>query len=234
MHLFEILVILHVIFGATGLIAFWVPIAARKGAAAHRKWGRIASYGFIGAGVLAIIMALFSLYGSEERWPNITDRVLFDGLFGWMMLYLGLLTLGFADYGLATVKHRSNRAALRAPRYQIVFVLVILAALQCGVYGYAIGEPLMMLVAFIGIVAMATQLLAIWRKDMPRGAYVGEHFRALLGMGISAYTAFLSVGLIRLIPEQVFNPLIWAGPSIMGVSMIIYFTVQLNRKIKRV
>jgi hypothetical protein len=233
MHVFEILVLLHVAFGATGLIAFWVPIIARKGAAAHRKWGRIACYGFIGAGILAILMALLSLYGPEKRLPMITDRVLFNGLFGWMMLYLGLLTLGFADYGLATVKHRANRAALRAPRYQIIFVIVAIAALNCGLYGLSIGEPLMMLVAFIGLVAMGTQLRAIWRKQLPRGAYVGEHFRALLGMGISAYTAFLSVGLIRLIPDQVFNPLIWAGPSIIGVSMIIYFTIQANKKLAR-
>jgi hypothetical protein len=37
MHLFEALVVLHVIAGATGLIAFWVPIAARKGGVAHRR-----------------------------------------------------------------------------------------------------------------------------------------------------------------------------------------------------
>ena len=67
----------------------------------------------------------------------------------------------------------------------------------------------MVLVAGIGLIAMLMQEIFIFRKVAPPKAYVGEHFRALLGMGISAYTAFLSVGLIRLIPEQVFNPLIW-------------------------
>jgi hypothetical protein len=233
MHLFEILVVLHVVCGATGLLAFWVPIAARKGGAAHRKWGRIACLGFIGAGILAVLMALLSLYGPEQRLPMITDRMLFNGLFGWMMLYLGLLTLGFADYGLATVRHRGNRQALRAPRYQMVFAAVMAAAVKCGLYGLSIGEPLMMLVAFIGLVALGTQLRYIWRAEAQRGAHVGEHFRALLGMGISAYTAFLSVGLIRLVPDHVFNPLIWAGPSLIGVSMILYFTLQANRKLAR-
>lgn len=234
MHVFELLVILHVVFGLAGLVAFWVPIVTRKGAPAHRKWGRIACYGFIGGGVLAIAMALLSLYGPEERLPMITDRVLFDGLFGWMMLYLGLLTLNFAGYGLASVKHRTNRAALRTPGYQIAFVIVTIGALNCWFYGYAIDQPLMMMVALIGMVAMGTQLYAIWRKTSPPKAYIGEHFRALLGMGISAYTAFLSVGLIRLIPEQVFNPLIWIWPSVVGIVMIIYFTVQANRKLMRV
>jgi len=86
------------------------------------------------------------------------------------------------------------------------------------------------LVAFIGIVAMVIQQLYIWRRvDPPRSTYIGEHFRALIGMGISAYTAFMSVGLIRMVPEQVFNPAIWAGPSVVGVSLILYFTLKAKR-----
>lgn len=230
MAMFEALVVLHVVTGAIGLTAFWGPIVTRKGAANHRKWGRTACYGFLGAGALAIAMALLSLYGPQQRHPEITDRALFDGLFGWMMLYLGILTIGFVDYGLAVVKHNRTRRALRGPRYQAVIAAVIVSGAYCGLYGFAVGHPLMMLVAFIGIVAMLIQQRYIWRRnDPPRGTHVGEHFRALIGMGISAYTAFLSVGLIRMIPEHVFNPAIWAGPSVIGVSLILYFTVKSKR-----
>ncbi len=234
MHVFEALVVVHVIAGTIGLVAFWVPIAARKGGKAHRKWGKAACYGFIGAGALAIAMALLSLYGPEQRIPSITDRELFAGLFGWMMLYLGLLTIGFADYGLATVKHGRKRVPLRAARYQAVMAAVVLSALWCGYFGFRVGHPLMVLVAGVGLIAMLMQQLFIWRAQPSAApmAYVGEHFRALIGMGISAYTAFLSVGLIRLVPEQVFNPLIWAGPSVIGVGLIIYFTIQTKPKVK--
>lgn len=230
MALFEALVVLHVATGALGLTAFWGPIVTRKGAAKHRKWGRAACYGFLGAGALAIAMALLSLYGPDHRHPEVTDRALYEGLFGWMMLYLGVLTIGFVDYGLAVVRHSRDRRALRSARYQAMIAAVVISGAWCGIYGYRVGHPLMMLVAFIGIVAMLIQQCYIWRKDdPPRTTYVGEHFRALIGMGISAYTAFLSVGLIRLIPEHVFNPLIWAGPSIIGVSLILYFTVKGKR-----
>lgn len=225
MSLFEALVVLHVIAGATGLIAFWVPVAARKGGPAHRKWGRIGTYAFIVAGTLAIAMALLSLYGPEKRLPMITDRVLFAGLFGWMMLYLGTLTIGFAVYGLAVVRHRANRAALRGPLFQGMFAAVVAAAMWCGYFGLSIGQPLMAALAVVGLAAVATQQFYVWRASPPPRAHVPEHFRALLGMGISAYTAFLSVGLIRLVPDHVFNPLIWAIPSIIGVSLIIRFTL---------
>lgn len=230
MALFEALVALHVITGAVGLTAFWGPIVTRKGAANHRKWGKATCYGFLGAGALAIAMALLSLYGPEQRHPEVTDRALFDGLFGWMMLYLGILTIGFVDYGLAVVRHSRDRKALRRLRYQAVIAAVVIAGAYCGFYGFKVGHPLMMLVAFIGIAAMAIQQRYIWRRDdPPRTTYIGEHFRALIGMGISAYTAFLSVGLIRLVPEQVFNPAIWAGPSVIGVSLILWFTIKGKR-----
>lgn len=229
MKAFEIIVILHVLAGATGLICFWVPIAARKGGAAHRKWGRIASLAFIAAGTLAVAMALLSLYGPEQRLPMITDRVLFRGLFGWMMLYLGLLTISFADYGLSVARYRTRRTSLRMARHQMLFAAVIVAALNCGSYGLTTREPLMALVAAIGLIAVTTQLVYIWRPAVPRGSHVGEHFRALIGMGISAYTAFLSVGLIRLVPDHVFNPVIWAIPSTVGVGLIIAFTVKARK-----
>lgn len=227
MTLFHALVVLHVVTGAVGLTAFWGPIVTKKGARLHRKWGRAACYGFLGAGALAIAMALLSLYGPEYRHPEVTDRALYEGLFGWMMLYLGTLTIGFVDYGLAVVKHSRDRRALRAVRYQAVIAAVIASGAWCGIYGWQVRHPLMVLVAVIGIVSMLIQQLYIWRPAEPlRTTYIGEHFRALIGMGISAYTAFLSVGLIRLVPEEVFNPAIWAGPSVIGVSLILYFTVK--------
>ncbi len=230
MALFEALVVAHVATGAVGLTAFWGPIVTRKGAANHRKWGKAACYGFLGAGALAIAMALLSLYGPEHRHPEVTDRALFDGLFGWMMLYLGTLTIGFVDYGLAVVKHSRKREALRQARYQAVIAAVVISGAWCGIYGAEVGHPLMVLVAVIGIVSMLIQQVYIWRRnDPPKGTHVGEHFRALIGMGISAYTAFLSVGLIRLVPEEVFNPAIWAGPSVIGVSLILYFTIKGKR-----
>lgn len=230
MALFEALVVVHVATGALGLTAFWGPIVTRKGAANHRKWGRAACYGFLGAGTLAIVMALLSLYGPDYRHPEVTDRALYEGLFGWMMLYLGVLTIGFVDYGLAVVKHNRDRRALRSVRYQSVIAAVVVSGAWCGIYGLKVGHPLMVLVAFIGIAAMVIQQVYIWRATAPpRQTYVGEHFRALIGMGISAYTAFLSVGLIRYVPEHVFNPAVWAGPSVIGVGLILYFTVKGKR-----
>ena len=235
MDVFHIFVAIHIVAGTIGLAAFWIPIATKKGAALHRRGGNWALGGFLGAGALAVVMAVYSLIDTS-RHPEIEDRQLYEGLFGWMMLYLGILTIGFADYGVAVVRHRAKRTALRAWRYQIVMAAVVISGVWCGVFGHRVGDPLMVLVAVIGVISILMQQVFVWREFVPGlgvpepRAYVGEHFRALSGMGISAYTAFLSVGLIRLVPEEVFNPMIWAGPSVIGVSLIIWFTHQGNRQ----
>ncbi|MEO1731222.1 MAG: hypothetical protein AAFR64_10830 [Pseudomonadota bacterium] len=238
MDLFLAFVVLHVIAGTIGLVAFWIPIVTKKGAKTHRGGGKWALSGFIGAGALAIAMAIYSLIDTS-RHPEIEDRLLYEGLFGWMMLYLGILTIGFADYGLAVVRHRTQRSSLRSARYQLVMAAVVASGAYCGFFGYRVGDPLMVLVAVVGIVSMIMQQVFVWREYLPglsappAKAYVGEHFRALIGMGISAYTAFLSVGLIRLVPEEVFNPMIWAGPSVIGVSLIIWFTHKAKQEAKQ-
>jgi len=238
MDLFHTFVALHVVAGTIGLIAFWVPIATKKGAKNHKRGGKWALGGFIGAGFLAVVMAIYSLIDTS-RHPEIEDRLLYEGLFGWMMLYLGILTMGFADYGLAVIRHRTDRYALRRMRYQLVMAAVVVSGAWCGVFGYRVGDPLMVLLAVIGVISMIMQQVFVFREYVPGlgapppKAYVGEHFRALIGMGISAYTAFLSVGLIRLVPEEVFNPLIWAGPSVIGVSLIIWFTHQAKQQVKK-
>ena len=145
MDLFHSFVIVHVIAGTIGLAAFWVPIGTKKGAKNHRTGGNWAIGGFIGAGFLAVVMAVFSLIDTS-RHPEIEDRVLYEGLFGWMMLYLGILTMGFADYGLAVIRHRTDRQALRRLRYQLVMAAVVISGAWCGIFGYRVGDPLMVLV----------------------------------------------------------------------------------------
>ena len=55
-----------------------------------------------------------------------------------------------------------------------------------------------------------------------REGLLAEHLKAMIAAGISAYTAFLSVGLLRIVPEHVFNPLVWSAPSVVGVMLIVH------------
>jgi len=41
MTLFHAFVVLHILFGSLGLVAFWIPVLGRKGSTLHRRWGQV-------------------------------------------------------------------------------------------------------------------------------------------------------------------------------------------------
>ena len=233
MTLFQVLVIGHVITGIVVLISFWVPIATRKGGVNHRRWGNIFAKALFAAAWFAIAMAVLNLTTSSDRHPVLSDRRLFTGLFGWMMLYLGILTIGLGRYGLEAARHHGRPGATRTRLNIAVQVIVIIAAVQCGWQGFVIGQPLMIGLAALGLGAAITFIIALLRPPAMPGGHVREHLKAMVGAGISAYTAFLSVNLLRIIPDHVFNPAIWAIPSVVGVGLIIVHLRRIDAAQKR-
>ena len=97
----------------------------------------------------------------------------------------------------------------------------MIAAINCGWHGIILGQPLMIGLAALGLGAAITFLIALLRPSTKPADHVREHLKAMVGAGISAYTAFLSVGLLQIVPDHVFNPAIWAIPSAVGVGLII-------------
>jgi hypothetical protein len=163
----EALVVVHIITGTTGLVAFWGPIVTRKGAGKHRQWGRAGVLWLSGGRRAGDCDGAALALRAGGTHPSITDRELFAGLFGWMMLYLGFLTIGFVDYGLSVVRHARDHTALRSLRYQGVIAAVMISGAWCGYFGWKVGHPLMMIVAGIGLVAMALQQRFIWSATPP-------------------------------------------------------------------
>jgi hypothetical protein len=220
--IFTALIVGHVIAGTIALFSFWVPIVARKGGPAHRKWGRVFYYAVCVAGWLAIAMALLNLTWADNRHPTLTDRDLFEGLFGWMMLYLGVLTLGLATYGIGQARSRRAGEPMRLSRHLPIQTAVLAAAMVCAIDGIVLRQPLMIALALLGIGTAVTFIIAIMRPSPENSAPVGEHLKAMVGAGIAAYTAFLSVGLLQVFPAYVFNPLIWSVPSLIGTAIILF------------
>jgi hypothetical protein len=234
MTLFALLVIGHIVTGLVVLISFWVPIVSRKGGVDHRRWGHIFTKALYAAAWLAIAMALLNLTSANDRHPTLADRRVFEGMFGWMMLYLGILTLGLGRYGLEAARHHGKVEAERTPFNLAIQAIVIIAAIKCGWQGIVIGQPLMIGLAILGLWAPISFLMALLRPAHRPGDHVREHLKAMVGAGISAYTAFLSVGLLRIVPDHVFNPIIWAIPSLVGVGLIIAHLrrIDLARRVK--
>jgi hypothetical protein len=229
MTLFRVFVIAHILTGAVGLTLFWVPVLGRKGARAHRRFGQVFAYALLATGGSAIGMSLCTLSDPAGTHPRIADTALVSGLFGWMMLYLATLTISLIWHGLMTIRNKNHHLENRRWWNVALQVAVIVAALNCARYGVQIGQPLMMGIAIVGVASGVTNLVFIYTDRPARLAYLKEHVKALVGAGISVYTAFMTFGLAQLLPSHAFNPTLWAIPIVIGISIILYHHRRLAR-----
>jgi hypothetical protein len=221
--LFELVLAVHVGAGVAALASFWGAVATRKGGPAHRRWGSIFTTAIYAACGMALAMGLLSL-----RWPlamhkGLTDEALYRGLFGWMMLYLGLLTASMTRYGLMMVANKRDHPANRHWTMVALQIAVLVAAVNCAVHGVMLEQPLMIGVSIIGFGTTLTYLWYMFRPSVAPRDYIPEHLKAMVATGIAAYTAFLSVGLVEMFPAHAFNPIIWAIPTVIGMAIIIWF-----------
>ena len=220
--LFHILVACHIVSGAIGLVAFWIPVAGEKGGSRHIRYGRVFTYCMLITGTVAVGIASTTLIAPLETHPKIADIDLVRGVFGWMMLYLALLTINLAWFGWCSVVNKRDHAKNWEWRNLTLQVLVTLAAINCLVQGLLINQVLMIGISFVGFATVATNMRFLMKAQPGPKDWLLEHIKSLVGAGISVYTAFLAFGAVRLMPEAALSPVLWAIPLITGISLIVY------------
>ena len=221
----------HIVIGSAGLLSFWIPMFAAKGGTLHQRVGRVFGLAMLATGTLAIGISGVTLLAPLPTHPAQSDPVLVRGIFGWMMQYLGILTINLAWYGWSCVRNRRNHLANRDWRNLALQAAVILAALNVAVRGVLIHQPLMIGISTIGFATGATNLWFLYRPVSDRRAWTCEHLKGFVGAGISVYTAFFAFGAVHTIPALALNPLLWSVPLITGLWIIIVQWHRLGRRV---
>jgi uncharacterized membrane protein len=226
--LFHAFVAVHITTGAVGLVVFWLPILARKGGQLHRNAGRVFVWSMLLTGGAAIGISVCTLTDPMATHPQLVghpvfgDAKLVGAIFGWMMLGLAILTINLAWYGWQCNRHRRNHAANREWRNLLLQVATFVAATNCAWQGYRIGQPLMLGMSFIGWATVATNLYFLYKPKVAPNDWLKEHIKALVGAGISVYTAFFAFGAVRTFPALALHPVLWATPLAVGIALIVY------------
>jgi hypothetical protein len=233
LSLFHALIAAHVVTGSLGAIAFWVPVLGRKGGARHARWGRVFAFALLITGCLAMVMSLFTLAAPLGTHPHLQGR--FDesfirGIFGWMMLTTGLLTVNLAWYGWLAIRNKRRHDANRTRLNLGLQYALIPVSLNCAWQGWLIGQPLMIGICVVGLATAATNLWFILTRAPGPGAWIKEHIKALVGAGISVYTAFMAFGSVRILPALALHPVMWAVPLVIGVALIVWHRLAVDRQ----
>ncbi len=230
MLLFKILVVLHIFTGTIGLITMWVPIIGRKGDDNHKRWGKIFALALLATGIIAIGISIVTLLHPLETHPFSSDASLVRGLFGWMMLYLATLTIMLSRYGLLCIRNKRNHAANRNTLNIALQIATFLTAANCAWHGYQLNQPIMIGISIVGLLSAILNTMFIFTKEPAFNEWIIQHTRGLVGAGISVYTAFFAFGAVNLMPALAFNPILWATPTTLGVSLLLYHQYQVTMK----
>ncbi len=230
--LFKVFIAAHIAVGLVGLVSFWVPIASKKGGGLHKRSGVLFTWSMLGAGSFAVGISVCTLIAPLENHatfpPPFTDAAVVRGIFGWLMIYLATLTINLAWYGWQCVKHRKNHAGNREWKNLSLQVLVFVGAANCVAQGVQLSQPLMIGASMVGFATVGTNLYFLYGPNTPT-AWLREHIKALVGAGISVYTAFLALGAVRLAPSLALHPGFWALPLVTGIGLILYHWRGLRR-----
>lgn len=221
-HLFEILVAGHIVTGSVGLICMWVPIIGKKGGQTHKRWGKVFAYSMLTTGGIAIAISICTLMAPLETHPFSDDADFVRGIFGWMMLYLATMTIMLAWYGLLCIRNRSHHERNRNALNLFLQAATFVTAANCMLQGLKLGNPIMIGISIVGLTAGVLNTRFILQREPPLNEWIIQHTRGAVGAGISVYTAFLAFGAVNLLPAYAFNPIVWATPCVLGISLLLY------------
>jgi len=238
---------LHIFFGFVGLVAFWMPVFAKKGGRFHIRAGWVFVTCAYVVGVSAVVSCVWALVdprGFAQLPPDLGADVVarvsgeLRFFFG-LLAVLGLGVVSAVETGIPVLRTRRQPEKLDSTRRRAVYLLMGAGAaslLAFGIWHLANGDSRYGIWVGIGALILADARGA-WRhmkNPLPTPmAWWYCHMETMLGAGIAFHTAFAVFGSGRLLgfrPEGALALLPWVLPSLIGVPAISIWVRHYKRK----
>lgn len=216
------LLYLHVSFGFTSLVLFWIPVFIKKGGKGHRVVGKLY---VIAMWVVVVTAALLSV-------KNVIIGKYFMAIF---LGFISLITSNPLWYGMAILRPKvQNSARFHWMRIAFDGVIALAGVLMLG-YGIMLqGNNSSVLLIIFGCLGLTGIPSFIKNLNGPRQNEdrIRLHMIGLLTSGIAAYTAFFVFGgytwMSKVLPGM-WGVLPWTAPGVIG-AFAIAFGVKYYRK----
>lgn len=228
------LLLVHVVFALLGLVAFWVPIFARKGGTAHIRAGRVflyAAYVVAATAVGIVVLTTVSPFGTHpEARPSdpaqISAAVAELRIIELFLGYLAIVTFTSVYHGVRTIQAKRETESLRSPLHTGAAWASILAALGILFFAITSDHParwIFFALSPLGLLVGGGALRYARRPAASPMAHWYEHLGAMIGGGIAFHTAFAVFGIQRFVDyslEGVLGLIPWVLPTLIGVPAI--------------
>ncbi|MCF8277797.1 MAG: hypothetical protein K9J17_13770 [Flavobacteriales bacterium] len=217
------LLFLHVSFGFTSLLLFWLPVFMKKGGKGHRVVGKL------------YVLAMWVVVTSAAL--LCIKNVIIGKYF--MAVFLGFISLITANplwYGMAILKPRVYETSAFHWKRTAFDGLIVLAGALMLVYGIILeGKDSAVLMLIFGCLGLTGIPSFIKNLKGPREKEdrIRLHMIGMLTSGIAAYTAFFVFGgytwMSKLLPGM-WGILPWTAPGLIGAIGINYGVKYFRKK----
>ena len=236
--LFDILIVAHVATGFVGLVAFWVPVFARKGGRTHVRAGRVYVYCAYVVTLSAVTASAGRIVSYRVQGIRLADQ---PDLYGISLFlgYLGLVSFVTVRQGMRVLATRRAPETLRTPVHEALAWASIGSSV--ALIGFALAlwsdvSPVLLGLSPIGLFT-GRNMLRLMRNPRARHmSWFYSHLGSMLGGGIAFHTAFVVFGVQRLWAYELGGPLAvvpWILPTVVGVPAIFLWIRHYRRKFNR-
>jgi len=207
--LFKIILILHILGGATGLFTGTINISRHKGDKVHRLIGSVFMYAMLTAGFSALVLSALH--------PNFFLFIV--GVFTLYMTATGRRFLFFKKHSDQKIQAIDWFLTITMLTASIVFIVLgALKLFKGNTFGIAL-----IIFGILGIRFTRTDITNYRGKSKIKNYWLTGHLQRMTGSYIAALTAFLVVN-EDFIPDIFPAFLAWLLPTIVLVPLIIIWT----------
>lgn len=239
-YLYNIILLVHIVFAFSALVLFWVPIFTKKGQLNHRKFGhyyKSAMYTVAASGVVMASMMMAMPFTIKPEYLNHENPQAVAEYFrslNTFLIFLALLTYTSTRHGIAVLSARGKREQLRTFSYLAPVCMLAVGGIALFVSGLTKVHYLHMGFGILGVVLGVSMLRYCLKASMDSNAWILEHIGSMLGSGIAAYTAFLTFGGRTLFSDLGQGQLVfWIAPGVIG-SIASYIVCKRYAKLFKV
>jgi hypothetical protein len=221
--------VVHVVFGTAGLLAFWFPVLTRKGARLHKLSGRVFLWSAhtMLAAASVVLLVRFTLLFQAGRYPSESPHR-FALLF--LLAQIVIMVWVTVRHGVLVLRYKHAPGELDTGANKLLAGIVILASTLLVGYALVYTPFNMMVLISLGAVGVFTgiDILRYIRgsKAGPQ-AWKVEHLGAMLGAGIAYHTAFAVFGMGRVVDLSLqggFMLVPWLLPTLIGIPAILLWS----------
>lgn len=219
MNTHQVIVSLHIVFGALALVCYWAAALARKGSPWHRGVGQAFLLSMLGVVVTGAPLAWSLWQGGHPR----------TAIF---LAFLLLLVSNAMWSARQAVRLKHDFARYAGPGFRAQACAVSLAGAVVAWIGISGAGVIFTVFGLIGVLAGLASLRLAWRGPANARWWLREHYGAMVGNGVATHIAFLGIGLRGTLPgidPALQQLLAWLLPVVAAVMAGVWLDRRYGR-----